>query len=96
MLLDLVQPFLRATVSHEFTEVSITSIHACTIWIFHTSVYDCTFIATDRWLVFLNSLHLWLHSHMLLDLVQPFLRAEVSLEFAEISIRQWFLLRYIL
>ena len=29
---------------------------------------------------------------MLLDLVQPFLRAEVSLEFAEISIRQWFLL----
>ena len=31
---------------------------------------------------------------MLLDLVQPFLRAEVSLEFAEISIRQWFLLRY--
>ena len=34
MLLDLVQPFLRATVSHEFTEVSITSIHACTIWIF--------------------------------------------------------------
>ena len=33
-------------------------------------------------------------SHMLLDLVQPFLRAEVSLEFAEISIRQWFLLRY--
>ena len=34
MLLYLVQPFLRATVSHEFTEVSITSIHACTIWIF--------------------------------------------------------------
>ena len=31
---------------------------------------------------------------MLLDLVQPFLRAEVSLEFAEVSIRQWFLLRY--
>ena len=28
---------------------------------------------------------------MLLDLVQPFLRGEVSLEFAEISIRQWFL-----
>ena len=35
-----------------------------------------------------------LHSHMLLDLVQPFLRAEVSLEFADISMRQWFLLRY--
>ena len=33
---------------------------------------------------------------MLLDLVQPFLPAEVSLEFAEISIRQWFLLRYCL
>ena len=31
---------------------------------------------------------------MQLDLVQPFLRAEVSLEFAEISILQWFLLRY--
>ena len=31
---------------------------------------------------------------MLLDLVQPFLRAEVSLEFAEISTSQWFLLRY--
>ena len=30
---------------------------------------------------------------MLLDLVQPFLRDEVSLEFAEISIRQCFLLR---
>ena len=45
MLLDLVQPFLRATVSHELTEASITNIHACTIWIFHTSVYDCTFIA---------------------------------------------------
>ena len=29
-----------------------------------------------------------------IDLVQPFLRAEVSLEFAEISIREWFLLRY--
>ena len=34
MLLDLVQSFLRYTVSHEFTEVSITSIHSCTIWIF--------------------------------------------------------------
>ena len=34
MLLDLVQSFLRATVSNKFTEVSITSIHACTIWIF--------------------------------------------------------------
>ena len=34
MLLDLVQSFLRATVSHEFTEVSITSFHACPIWIF--------------------------------------------------------------
>ena len=34
MLLYQVQPFLRATVSHEFTEVSITSIHACTISIF--------------------------------------------------------------
>ena len=45
MLRDLVQPFLRATVSQEFTEVSITSIHARTIWIFHTSVYDYTFIA---------------------------------------------------
>ena len=45
MLLALVQSFLRATVSNEFTEVSITSIHACTIWIFHMSVIDCTFIA---------------------------------------------------
>ena len=43
MLLDLVQSFLRATLSNEFTEVSITSMHACTIWILHTSVYDCTF-----------------------------------------------------
>ena len=34
------------------------------------------------------------HSHMLLDLVQLFLRAEVSLEFADISIHQCFLLRY--
>ena len=31
---------------------------------------------------------------MLLDLVQPFLRAEVSLELAVFSIRRWFLLRY--
>ena len=38
MLLDLVQSFLRATMSHEITEVSITSIYACTIWIFHTCV----------------------------------------------------------
>ena len=45
MLHDLVQSFLRYTVSHEFTEVSITSIHACTIWIFRMSVYDFTFIA---------------------------------------------------
>ena len=30
---------------------------------------------------------------MLLDLVQPFLLAEVSLELAEIYIRWWFLLR---
>ena len=52
MLLDLVQPFLRATVSHEFTEVSITSIHTCTIWIFHKSVYDCTFIAPTDGLYF--------------------------------------------
>ena len=37
MLLYLVQSFLRATVSNEFTEVSIISIHACTISIFHTS-----------------------------------------------------------
>ena len=58
MLFDLVQPFLRAAVSHEFTEVSITSIHA---------VYDLDFshvrlrlylYFTDGWLVFLNSLHL--------------------------------------
>ena len=28
---------------------------------------------------------------MLLDLVQPFLRAEVSLEFAEISTSKWYL-----
>ena len=50
MLLDLVHSVLRATVSNEFTEVSITIIHAITIWIFHTSVYDCTFIAqTDGW-----------------------------------------------
>ena len=31
---------------------------------------------------------------MLLDQVQPLLRAEVNLEYAEISIRQWFVLRY--
>ena len=95
MLLDLVPSFLRATVSHEFTEVSITSMHSC--------LYDLDFshvrlrlylYSTDGWLVFLNSLHLLLHSDMLLDLVQPFLRAEVSLEFAKIFIRQWFLLRY--
>ena len=30
-------------------------------------------------------------NQLLLDLVQPFLGAEVSLEFAEISIHQWFL-----
>ena len=30
MLLDLVQPFLRATVSLEFAEISITNIPACT------------------------------------------------------------------
>ena len=30
---------------------------------------------------------------MLLDLVQPFMRTEVSLELAEISLRWWFLLR---
>ena len=52
MLLNLVQSFLRATVSHEFTEVSITSVHACTILIFHTSVYDCTFIAPTYGLYF--------------------------------------------
>ena len=69
----------------------------------HSCLYDLDFshvrlrlylCCTDVWLVFLNSLHLYLHSHMLLDLVQPFLRDEVSPEFAEISIRQWFLLRY--
>ena len=49
---------------------------------------------TDGWLVCLNSLHLKLHSHMLLDLVHPFLRVEVGLEFSEISLRQWFILRY--
>ena len=69
----------------------------------HSCLYDLDFshihlrfylCCTDGWLVFLNSLHLYLHSHMLLDLVQPFLRDEVSLEYAEISIRQWFLIRY--
>ena len=35
-----------------------------------------------------------LHSHMLFDLVQPFLRVAVSLELAEISIHLEFLLRY--
>ena len=50
MLLELVQSFLRATFSNEFTEVSITSIHAYTIWIFHTPVYDGTYIApTNDW-----------------------------------------------
>ena len=52
MLLYLVQPFLRATVSHEFTEVSITSIHACATRIFQTPVYDCTFIAPTEGLHF--------------------------------------------
>ena len=52
MLLYLVQPFLRATVSHELTEVSITRIHACATCIFHTSVYDCTYIALTDGLYF--------------------------------------------
>ena len=52
MQLDLVQPFLLATVSHKSTEVYTTSIHACMIWIFNTSVYDCTFIAPTDGLYF--------------------------------------------
>ena len=74
MLLDLVQSFLRATVefddgpvknpnragcnANEFTEVSITSIHACTIWIFSHVRLRFYLYCTDGWLVFLNSLHL--------------------------------------
>ena len=50
------------------------------------SVIDCTFIAPTEGLYFLHSLHIWLYSHMLLDLVQPFLRATVSHEFTEVSI----------
>ena len=48
-----------------FTDlVSITSIHACMIRIFHTSVYRLFLHCTDVLLVFLNSLHLYLHSHI--------------------------------
>ena len=69
----------------------------------HSCLYDLDFshvrqrlyhCCTEVWLVFLNCLHRYLHSHMLLDLVQTFLREEVSLKFAEISICHWFLLRY--
>ena len=47
MLLDLVQPFLRAEVSLEVAEISIHGYYvtASTIGIIHSSINDCTFIA---------------------------------------------------
>ena len=49
MLLDLVPPLLRATLSVEWAEIAIDSAYrpftACTIWIHHRFVHDCTFIA---------------------------------------------------
>ena len=91
MLLDLVQPFLRATVSLELAEISIPRcrfyyITPCTICIFHRSVIDCTFIARTEDLyvhTFYTSSFILI---MLLDLVQSFLRATVSHEFTEVSI----------
>ena len=92
MLLNLVQSFLRATVSHEFTTLILQAFMPVRFGFSHVRLRLYIY-CTDGWLVFLNSLHLKLHCHMLIDLVQLFLRAEVSLKFAEISIRQWFLLR---
>ena len=90
MLLYLVQPFLRATVSREFQLQSLMPVR----FGFFTCPYTIVPLLHRRMACILNSLYLYLHSHMLLDLVQPIFEAEVSLKFAEISIRQWFLLRF--
>ena len=93
MLRDLVQPFLRATVSQEFTEVSITSIQPVRFGFF--TLPSTIVPLLHRRMACIYKLFTPLASFsVLLDLVQPFLRAEVSLEFAKISIRQWFLLHY--
>ena len=88
MLLVQVQNFLRATVSFEFAEISIKNMHYNLYELgFSQLLQRLYFHCTDRGLIFFNFLHFYLHSHVLLDLVQPFLRAAVNNELAEISIR---------
>ena len=87
MLLDLVKQLLRTTAFHELAKISVLSITFQLVQFgFFTdpstivpSLHRLTF-------VFLHFSNLKLHSYMLLDLVQPFLRIAVSLELAEISI----------
>ena len=95
MLLNLLQHFFRATVSVQFAEISIKNMHNNLFDLGFSHVRPrLYFYCTDRGLIFFNSSHFYLHSHVLLDLVQPLLRAAVSLELVEISIRRQFLLCY--
>ena len=57
MLFDLVPPLFRARLSLHFEEISqltvpIMHFTACTIWIFHLFVHDCTFFAPTEILYF--------------------------------------------
>ena len=83
MLLELVQPFLRATVSLEFAEISIGSFNLQPAR-FGYFIGPSTIVPSlHRPKVCIFKLFTPLASFMLRDLVQPFFRATVSLELAE-------------
>ena len=74
MLLDLVKHLLRTTAFHEG------------LGLFTASSPIIPSLHRLKPSIFCNFLNHYLYSYMLFDLVQPFLRAALSLELAEISI----------
>ena len=87
MLLDLVKHLLRTTAFYELAKISVLSITLQLVQFGFFSDRSTIVPSLHRLNVCIFTLLKPLTSFlMLLDLVQPFLRAAVSLELAEISI----------
>ena len=85
-VIDLVKHLLRTTAIHELAKISVLSITLQPVRFGFFTNPSTIVPSLHRLNVFLHSSNLKLHSYMLLDLVQPFLRAAVSLDLTEISI----------
>ena len=87
MLLDLVKHLLRTTAFYEHAKISVLSIILQPVQFGFFTDPSTIVPSLHRLNVRIFTLFkLLASSYMLLDLVQPFLRAAVSLELAQISI----------